>query len=149
MLRSKTLLQLALLTVPTLHVQAPATQASVLILVLDGKTGEPIPDHRLLIFGGDSREKLHVHQMHFELTTDKQGQAVLDLSHRDVAFVQVWVDDMMLCQNKPNLQEFDIALIDRIGLSTPNTCGKINEPAKPKMVTIYARHPTVLERMKR
>jgi len=140
---------LALVTVPALHVQAPATQASVVILVLDGKTGEPIPDHRLLIFGGNSRENLHVHQMHFDLTTDKQGKAVLDLSNRDAAFVQVWVDDMTLCQNKPNLQEFDIALIERSGLAAPNTCGKINEPAKPGMVTIYARHPTVLEQMKR
>lgn len=130
--------------------RASSEDQSLITRVMDGKSGTPVTNERLLVFGGSDAAQLRAHQKHFEIFTDDKGDASLKLPHSEnVAVIQVWADFMTLCQDKPNLQQFAVADVLQHGLVAPNTCSKTKGTAEQGVFKVYVRHSSLVDEMKR
>ena len=127
---------------------ALAQNDRVIIQVVNGRTGKLLAKQRLLLFVGGSPEAVRQHYNHYELFTDKVGQAGLILEPQ-MQRLQVWVDFHILCQKEPNFRSFSVATIMSTGLSTPNSCGSVSKKAKPGRLVVFARPATFWEKMRR
>jgi hypothetical protein len=102
----------------------------------------------LLIFGGETPHEVQEHgKASIELVTDTNGIASLAVSSLKSSWIQVFVDTMTLCQHKPNLNSFSVNEITSAGLQTPNTCGSVIRKAAPGKFIVFARQPTLREKM--
>lgn len=123
-----------------------AQDNKVTIQVLNGKNGKPIVNQHLLIFEGGSQEEARRHKSHIELRTDAEGKATFSPEPTD-NYIQVWVDWHILCQKKPNVNVYSMADIINSGLTTGNSCGRIERPVIPKEFLIFARPAHFWEKM--
>ncbi len=128
----------------------PAQQQRSMALkvrVLNGKSGIAVSHARIIIFGGLSQEDVRLHSTEYDGQTDKAGLAVINLQDR-TKFVQVWVDGYILCQDRPNFKSYGMTKISAGGVSAPNTCGKLTVDNSPGIFVVYARKPSIRERMR-
>ena len=145
MIRSATGIRCAVLTTLFAGV-ALGQQRSIVIRALDGKTGKPLANQRLVGFGGKSEGDARFKQSSFEATTAKDGTAVVTIGP-GTQWIQVWVDRLTLCQDKPNFRAFRVDTIAATGDSSPNQCGRVAVKNIPGTFTVFARTPTWREKM--
>ena len=128
---------------------AIAQITDIKIQAFDGKTGKPLANQRLVIFGGESADAATFHHTAFEVTTDERGLADLSFDPIKTSWIQAWTDGMTLCQERPNAKSFSVATILTTGLSAPNTCGSFVQGAMPGRFALFARSSTLREKMSR
>jgi hypothetical protein len=124
-----------------------AETIEIKIQASNGKNGKPLSKQRLIIFSGESAEAASSHQRHFESTTDGGGRVELKIDRAKDLWIQVWVDGFTLCQNKPNLQSFNVNAIVTTGMSAPNNCSSAAVATTPGQLEIFARASTFQEKM--
>lgn len=126
-----------------------ATPGNIEIVVqaLDGRTGKPIENQHLLLFGGESAETAKQHKQHYELVTGRDGTATLSLTP-EIQWLQVWMDWHVLCESEPKSNSFPVRDILVSGLSAPNTCGAASETAAPGHLVVFARPAHFWEKMR-
>src|SRR5271155_5438350 len=102
---------------------ALAQDTKLTLVALDGRNGKPLPTQRLLVFVGESPKEVQLHKHSLEVTTDKDGVAILPITRPETQWIQVFVDFRTLCQTEPNMKSFSVDEIISGGLAAPNTCG--------------------------
>jgi hypothetical protein len=132
-----------------LAASAMAQVKEITIQALDGKTGKPLANQRLLLFAGDTPDTATFHDQNFVLTTDADGKAKLPITSKDTKWIQVWADGLTLCQTKPNSLSFKVETIATLGLSAPNTCSPLSQAPKSGVFIVFARESTLSEKMAR
>ena len=126
---------------------ATAGNNQIVVQAVDGRTGKPIENQHLLLFGGKSEEAAKQHKQHYELVTGRDGSATLSLAP-ETQWLQVWMDWHVLCQSEPKSKAFPVREILVSGLSTPNTCGSASEKARPGHLVVFARPAHFWEKMR-
>lgn len=141
----------ALMAIVSVEVRAEAQNGGhgVTVRAVDGRNGRPFKNSHLLIFGGSSPQELFQHAEHFDLHTNEHGIAKLAPVPKSLRFLQVWVDGATPCDSSPNTVALSLEQILRQGLSAPNSCSSLREPAEPRQLLIFARPATLAEKMRR
>ena len=121
----------------------------IIVQALDGRNGKPLAHQRLLVFTGITSEAVKTHAAYIELITDEEGVATLSIEPAKTRWIQPWPDGRTLCQKDPNQGSFSIATIMSAGLATPNTCSSLVRESAPGRFVIFARQPTLTEKIKR
>lgn len=124
---------------------AAATAQDIRVRLLDGKTGRPIANTRLLIFGTNS--STDPHEFSFARGTDDHGEAILPADQLHGRFLQVFTDFMTDCVSNPNRSALSVEAIHAKGLVRENTCSKLSATAHPHELVVFARKPTLREKM--
>jgi hypothetical protein len=124
-----------------------AQSMKLTVAAFDGKSGKPLSAQRLLVFMGNTQEEVSLHIRSLSLTTGKDGLAVLDIDDSQNQWIQVLVDFHTLCQTTPRAPSLSVREIVATGLSTPNTCGSFKQETSPTRLNVYARSPTLREKM--
>ncbi len=124
-----------------------AQDAKLTVQAIDGRNSKPLPSQRLLVFMGESQEDVGSHKQSLDVTTDKNGLAMLQIDQTNIHWIQVFVDCRMLCQTEPNLRSFNVGQIVSSGLATPNNCGSLRPVAAPAHLVVFARPATLREKM--
>jgi hypothetical protein len=120
----------------------------IIVQAVDGRNGKPIAKTHLLIFSGESPEDVRLERNSLDLVTDVSGFATLTFTQKP-KWIQVFVDDRVLCQTEPNGKSFSIGEIMSTGLKTPNTCGSLEKEATSGHFVVFARPAHFLEKMRR
>ena len=124
---------------------SPAVAQDITIRAIDGKTGKPIPNEHLLVF---LFEDIANRRGGPDLRTDANGIATLRAADLHGSYMQIWVDHRTQCNRNPNAQSLSILDIRAHGLDPENNCSdKIRNSPHPNELIVYARDPTLLERM--
>ena len=126
---------------------AHAQDTKLTLVVVDGRNGKPMPAQRLLVFVVESQDDVRLHKDSLDVTTDKDGVAILAITHANIQWIQVFIDFRTLCQSKPNLQSFNVGEIVLSGMATPNTCGVFRRDVAPSHLIVFARPATLREKM--
>jgi hypothetical protein len=114
------------------------------LLLLNGKTGKPLVKSRLLVFYGDTPEQVARETHEVDLFTDEAGSVTWPSTQIPPAFLDIWVDYMHTCH--PHVP-IDLSQIQIDGLLAKNTCGSVAVRPKPGQLVIFARRPTLKEKM--
>jgi hypothetical protein len=123
-------------------------QREIVIKAVNGKTGKPIVNQRLVIWGGKSeQDALHKVQNLDDLTTRADGTAVLKIDSDNTGWIQVWADRLTLCQDNPNSRAFSVEKVMRTGESSPNNCGSAPLTNIAGTFIVFARQPTLREKL--
>jgi hypothetical protein len=123
-------------------------QRSIVIKAVNGKTGKPIANQRLLIWGGKSeQDAMHKVQQLDDVSTGADGTAVFAIDSDTTGWIQVWADRLTLCQDNPNSRAFSIGKTIQTGESSPNNCGGAPAKNTPGTFVVFAREPTLREKM--
>lgn len=125
-----------------------AQSRRIIIHAVDAKSGKPLVQQHLLIFGGQTEESVRQHQAIFELTTDQNGAASLILPSQETQWIQVLVDWHVVCKKQSDSQAFSVDAIISEGVSAPNRCGKIVTTGSPGNLFVFVRPETFWERMR-
>jgi len=133
----------------TLSLSAQDIPKTLTILLVNGKTGKPMKNERLLAFFGSSAHDVRMEKGFLDPHTNADGEATLRLDEPNLAHLQVWADFRTLCQDDPNDRSFSVADIMKNGMQSPNNCGKIVIANSPGRLIVYARHSTFREEMAR
>lgn len=128
-------------------VAAMAQDRQIIVRAIDARSGKPLANQHLLVFGGESAEDVKQHKKKYELMTEKDGLAILTLTP-ETQLLQVWVDWHVLCQSEPNSKSFSVADILAYGLNTPNTCSSASQKAVPGHLVVFARSAHFWEKMR-
>jgi hypothetical protein len=123
----------------------PALSQTITLKAVNGKSGKPLPNQRLLVFAGGDAKEVRLQKHFYDLKTDALGVATLVVDDETIKRIQVWVDFQHLCQSIPNSQSFGLDEIASTGLQTPNDCGSATESRTPGLLVIYARPRTPRE----
>lgn len=127
---------------------AAAQQRSIVIKVINGKTGKPIANARLVLFGGKSQREAMLEKQNLnDATTGADGAVVYQIDPSVTGWIQVFIDGRTPCFDKPNSQTFSIGKVIRTGESTPNKCGVATLQNVAGTFVVYAREATLWEKM--
>ena len=122
---------------------------AIVIDVVDGKSGNPIPNEHILVFQGATTEDVRAQKNPSkELKTDANGAALLAVDDPSILRIQVWVDWHVLCQEKPNEQSYSVENIRKVGLSSPNNCGSVVRENIPSHLIVFSRPAHFWEKMR-
>ena len=148
-MRALILLIATLVLTPSASAQQPtaAENTGIVLRAVDGRTGKPLENQHLLLFGGPSVQAAREHQKQYEVVTGTGGIAALDLS-ADTRWLQVWVDWHVLCATKNPI--FSVADILATGVNAPNACGSrsAQEKTTPGHLVVFARSKRFWEKMR-
>ena len=122
-------------------------RAQLSILVLNGVEGKPIPKARLLVFAGATPHDVEDHRHSFDLHTDSHGVAMIPPGQMWPASLNIFVDFMTQCELHPNSRSFSLPEAMERGLVAGNSCGVVKLQPTPGQLVIFARRPTLRERM--
>ena len=126
---------------------AHAQDTKLTLVAVDGRNGKPLPSQRLVAFIGESQEDVRLHKQSLDVTTDRNGLAVLSITQTKMHWIQVFVDYRTLCQTEPNRLSFNVAEIVSSGLVTSNSCGSLRRVATTGQLVVFARPATLREKM--
>jgi hypothetical protein len=122
-----------------------ATAQDIHVRALDGKSGKPLVNRRLLVFMFDH---MSATRTSIDLHTDSHGEAVLSGARMKGKFIQVFTDFMTDCVLDPNREQMEVAMIHSNGITRKNTCSaNVNLTANPHELVVFARKPTLREEM--
>jgi hypothetical protein len=121
----------------------------IVVQVVDGSTGDPVRDRHLTVYAGDSPDAAVQGKMHLQAFTNKDGRALLK-APAGARWIQVWPDENVwaLCQAEAKTKSFSVDTILSTGLQAPNMCGSLARKVGPGELVIYARRPTLSEKLK-
>jgi hypothetical protein len=141
------MLRFAFACLLALTLSATAQTTTLHIHVLDGTTGKPVAQQRLLIAGGATMDQLEHEPLHFDATTDAAGTAALSLDPATMTLLQLYPDFMKSCG--PGLQSFSVATVLSRGYTAANTCSETTfwVDTKPGELTYFIRKPGLHEKM--
>jgi hypothetical protein len=125
---------------------AMAQDNRIVIHVIDGRNGKPVPNEHLLIFQGASSDDIREHRSHLDLQTDADGIALLPTDA--MAQIQIWVDWHKVCQSSSSNSIFSLEEIKKSGVATPNSCGSIARKLAPNHFYIFTRPLSFWEKMR-
>ena len=114
-------------------------QRKIMVEVVDGRNGKPLPHQHLLVFTGESGESVQNHTGHTDILTDDHGIGTLQVEPDEDRAIQVWVDGLVLCQTDPNRGSFNTEDILLKGLAAPNTCGTFQRQPLPGHFVVFVR----------
>ena len=124
-----------------------AQQNSITIQVIDGKSGNPVSDARVLVFTGDTVTNLRTHKGSKEAHTNQQGLAIIPIDPETTKWIQPWVDWKHQCSENPNEVHIEVEQIKQTGVQGNNACGKATQLAIPGRLTLFVRNMTLKEKM--
>ena len=125
-------------------------QSSVLIRVINGKTGKPIANERLVFFGGKSPEEAaHKVQKLNDATAGADGVVAYRIDPNATGWIQVFTDGLTPCFANPNSRSFSVDKIIKTGESTLNDCGKAVAQNSPGTFVVFAREANLSEKLAR
>jgi hypothetical protein len=125
-----------------------AQNRQIVVQAVDGRSGKPLANQRLLVFGGDSARAVRRQEEQYVVVTDNGGLATLTLTP-ETQWLQVWIDWHVLCLSEPpNSKSFPVADIMATGLNTPNTCSSVSQKATPGHLVVFARPMHFWEKMR-
>lgn len=123
---------------------AAGAAQSIIVQVLNGKTGKGIGNAKVQISLGDD-----AHRQTLELTTNAQGEIQFE-ANRSSTF-QVHQVGFATCGEQPigsQARDYPVDKILKTGLVTANECGRlIQEPRRGRLV-FFVRHASWGERLK-
>jgi hypothetical protein len=120
----------------------------IVIQTVDGRNGKPIANAHLLIFSGETPDEVRLEKNSLNAVADANGRATVTFGVH-AKWIQIFVDDKVLCQAEPNGRSFSVEEIMSAGLKTPNTCGSLDKQAAAGHFVIFARPAKFLEKMRR
>ena len=126
-----------------------ANENPIVIDLVDGRTGKPIPNEHILVFQGSTQKDVRAEKSHKNLQADTNGTAILTLDGPSVLRIQVWVDGYVLCQDTPNSKSYSVQKIRETGLNAPNNCSSMTRENAPNHFAVYVRHAHFWEKMRR
>jgi hypothetical protein len=138
---------LAFIVILTACNPAHAQKRELSLQAINGRNGKPLSNQRLLFFAGPTEEDARRHSMSFEARTNSLGLATVLINPEEVRYLQVFADFMTVCIKKPNQYTIALSEVISTGGSTPNTCGSQHMPSAPGKLIVYARQPTLKEKM--
>jgi hypothetical protein len=127
-----------------------ASAQNITVHAVNGKTGQPLAEVRLLVFAFNGTSYAgSENSKSFDLHTDRNGVAAIRPDQIEGAdHLQIWADFMTRCVNGINSTAISLKDILTSGLTDTNTCSKkIAAKPMPGTLTIYAREATLLEKM--
>ena len=127
-------------------VSSPGIMAeSILIHVVDGRNGHPIPDEKLQMWINSQRGSA------FSLTTDRQGftKVEIPLDATLLIFANLYVDCRYFKQTGPVRPAYVVSDILLSGVSAANACGKLKMTPTPGELIFFVRPEHWWEGMKR
>lgn len=108
------------------------------LLLLNGKTGEPIANEKLTVeYGlGTGISPQDEGTAPRGYTTDADGRALIDPGLR----FRVWIDDLRICQGgtKHESMLYDGTIIVKHGIVAENVCGKARATKHPGELVLFA-----------
>ncbi len=126
--------------------QHESASPQITVLLLNGATGAPLSQARLLFFTGDTAEEVSRHAVNFTAETDQNGVALLAPVQGESAELQVFPEALHPCHPPTT---FNISLILTQGLIAPNTCGTVLVKPEPGRLILFARRETLREKLAR
>jgi hypothetical protein len=125
----------------------PAFAQDIVVRALNGKTGHPFLQNHLLLWAFDDLSGRGSAQQ-LDLYTDQHGTAVIRSGTLKYSHLQVWVDFQHQCNANPNAVSIKVDEILQKGFVAENNCSeKIKSAPAPGVLVVYARAPTLRERM--
>jgi len=124
-----------------------AQNRQIVVLVLDGNTGKPLVNQHLTVYAGDSPDAAIHRKISLQGVTNHLGLASLNLPPT-AKWLQVWPDWQTLCQDNPKGNSSSVDEILSAGLAAPNTCSALVQKAGPGQFVVFARPPTLAEKLK-
>jgi hypothetical protein len=124
------------------------SDGQIVIQVVDGRNGKPIPREHVLVFQGATAEDIRALNSHADLQTDANGVALLTIEDPSISLILVSVDWHIVCEEKPNTKTYSIEEIKRTGLSTQNKCGLLVRKNEPDHFVVFARPAHFWEKMR-
>lgn len=112
---------------------------AITIRVLNGRNGQPQGRLHLILIGGYDPQDLRDQFYREEVISDVHGQVRLSRQLENLPWLQVWVQKKKLCQAQPRTASFNVDLIRRDGLSTPNHCGLAAVEDSPGVFTVFVK----------
>lgn len=113
--------------------------------VVDGKSGKPLSNARILVGQSESKSKIDASD-HFEVRTNERGVAVLSSGLRH--WIRIWVEWHALCQPKSDQAIYDTALVRSQGIVGSNSCGSATARAIPNTLYVFVQDESLTEKMR-
>ena len=88
---------------------------AVTIRLINGKSGKPVKNERLLILFGSSPHDVRIHTRSTDLHTDSNGEATLPLKDSTIVYLHVFADFRTFCEENSNSRIFAIEDVPREG----------------------------------
>jgi hypothetical protein len=118
---------------PVIHNEPIAVQ------VLDGRTGNPQPDTRVVLIAGYDRRDLALGQWREELLTDASGKVHLSNELRNLPFLRIEVLQRHACDRSADQAAFSIERIRIDGFSGANHCGMAVLADTPGVIAFFIK----------
>lgn len=121
-------------------------ERKIMVEVVDGRNGKPLPHQHLLIFTGESGEAVKSHTDHTDILTDDHGIGTFTVEPDEEQAIQVWADGLVLCQADPDRGSFSTGDILSKGLAAPNNCGTLQREPGAGHFIVFVRPPKLPEK---
>jgi hypothetical protein len=122
-----------------------AQSTNFTVLVMDAKSGKPVADNHVLLFGGRTEEDVRFHRIAREAKTNENGLASFDIDPSEARLIQIYVDWHVPCQRD---QIFSLPDILSKGLQSLNKCNTRRFGIEPGQLTVLVRSMSFVEKMK-
>lgn len=111
----------------------------ITIRVLNGKSGQPMPNVRLVLLAGYQESDIRDEIWSGEVMTNEDGQVLLPRPLMNLAFLEASLVRVKLCQHSAHGELYAIERIRRDGWNAPNRCGVVSIANAPGVLTLFAR----------
>jgi hypothetical protein len=118
---------------PVVHSEA------IVIRILDGANGQPVPRAHLSLLAGYNQRDLHLEMWRQEAVTDDRGRARLSNALANLPFLQIAVAKTPACETHAGSAIFSVDLIRRDGVTTQNRCGAAISEDAPRVFTVFVK----------
>jgi hypothetical protein len=120
-----------------------ANSQTLKIQVLDGKSGKPLVNQRVVLMGqSGSGSARHIGDFH----TEANGNILVSQIDPDVRSFSVYVEWQHLCAK--DQATFSVMSVLSTGLVSENSCStKLKRATEPGALILFVRHETFFEKM--
>jgi|SRR5580658_1507591 hypothetical protein len=120
-------------------------QSKIVIRLLNGETGKPIPDKSFNVWLGDGGMLL--------LNTDRKGEISLDVSNVQPREVRINPSTRFDCRSRHDFSagyriKYSLDEVASRGVVSENLCGNPSAPPEPGVLILFVRPRTFIEGMK-
>jgi len=111
----------------------------LIVRILNGKSGKPLPRARLTLAAGYTERDLGQRLWRDEAVTDAEGEARVPRVLGNFPFLQVHLAKAKLCQDTSRGEAYSVERVRSTGLNAPNHCGVIDVAETPRVLVVFIR----------
>ena len=127
--------------------RASAQTAPLRVQILNGKTGRPLANQKIVVMGRDGVPAHAAHEFGTEMT-DGEGYAALPELNTPLTEVRVFVESHLPC-SKTGKHDFSLAKVRVSGVVSENVCRpRITMYPQAGTLIFYVRDETFIEKMR-